>query len=121
MEGTWSLSEPLTGAIPRDRDTPSLGSKRDEEIEVFPLFPFLLSLKITQNFVMLLPTASAQLPSLSMDRPAPIIRGCKLLANGGCLHLKMDFFSLKKHNLRPGRDLSFEGLVLCYTKGWCPF
>lgn len=67
MEGTWSLSVPLTGGISHDRDTPSLGSKRDEEIEIFPLFSFLLSPRITQNFVMLLPAASAQLPSLSMD------------------------------------------------------
>lgn len=67
MEGTWSLSVPLTGGISRDRDTPSPGSKRNEEIEIFPLFSFLLSPRITQNFVMLLPAASAQLPSLSMD------------------------------------------------------
>lgn len=68
MEGTWSLSVPLTRGIPRDRDTPSLGSRGDEEIEIFPLFSFLLSPKITQNFVMLLSAASAQLPCSTAAR-----------------------------------------------------
>lgn len=64
MEGTWSLSVPLTGRIPHDRETPSLGSERDEQIEAFPLFSFLPSSKITWIFVTVLPAASSQLLTL---------------------------------------------------------
>lgn len=55
---------PPTGGIPCDRDTPSPGSKRDEQIEAFPLFPFLPSPKITYIFATVLPPASSQLPTL---------------------------------------------------------